>query len=59
IGSAHDWSALGTYTAVLYGIMKTIWAIALFVLALLSFIPKVGIIFTIISFLITISDTIT
>jgi len=59
IGSAHDWSSLGTYTAVLTGIMMTIWAIALFVLALLSFIPKVGIIFTIISLLITISDFVT
>ncbi|MCJ2539986.1 MAG: hypothetical protein LN414_01800, partial [Candidatus Thermoplasmatota archaeon] len=59
IGSSHDWSSLGTYTAVLYGVMKSIWAIAIFVLALLSFIPKIGIIFAIISFLITISDFVT
>lgn len=56
IGSAHDWSALGTYTAVLYGVMKSVYALAIFVLTLLSFIPDVGIIFTIISALITLSD---
>jgi len=56
IGSSYEWSAMGTYTAVLYGVMKSIYALTIFVLTLLSFIPKVGIIFTIISTLITMSD---
>jgi hypothetical protein len=58
IGSAYQWSALGTYTAILYGVMMAAYAIIIFVLALLSFIPKVGIIFTLISLAITLSDTI-
>jgi len=58
IGAAYDWSALGTYTAILYGVMMAAWAILIFVLALLSFIPKVGIIFTLLSTVLTLSDTI-
>ncbi len=56
IGSSYGWTTLGTYTAVLYGVMMAVYAIGMFVLTLLSFIPKIGIIFTIISTLISLSD---
>ena len=58
IGASYRWSALGTYTAILYGIMMSVWAIILFGLALASLIPKVGIIFTLISLALSLSDTI-
>ncbi len=56
VGFANDWSAIGTFSAILYGIMMAAWATFLFVLTLLSFIPKVGIIFAIITVIITVVD---
>ena len=56
IGSSYDWSALGIYTVAVYGVMMSVWAVFMFALTLMSFIPDIGIIFTIFSLLLTLSD---
>ena len=58
ISASYGWTGLGIYTAAITGIMLAAYTIITFVLTLLSFIPYVGIVFTIISTILSVSDLI-